>query len=152
MVETRNQSLTDFVLLPLILHRWKWASRGNQRPTLRPVVQILGIGFMKTCGVAEGKDDGTLYMLGHFLHNFLGKCLRLRRSTDEHVRADFFDNGEEIIMLLAVPVAVFTGKVDLSVRECVTLRLKEEPWLVHTPELIVSRKMARKIGFFTRSA
>lgn len=107
---------------------------------------------MESRGVGERKDDWTLDMRCHLGDNFLCEGLRLGRCPDQDVRFHFLDDSEEVIVGLAIPVAVIAGVWDLSVSKFVFVALEQETGLVDTPGFVSSLMFWTEICKVTKSA
>ena len=88
---------------------------------------------METCRIAERKDYRTINMRCHLLHDFFRESLGLCRCADQNVWVDLFDDGEEIVMVFALPIVVFAGIRNLGMSEGVTMGFEEETGLVDAP-------------------
>lgn len=80
--------VTDFVFLAFVIDRFEWTACCDEAASFRPLVDILRLGLVEFSWIAEGKDDGSFDMFGHFADDFFREGLRLGGRSDEDVGFD----------------------------------------------------------------
>lgn len=116
-----SSKLTDFVHSPAVLDRREGAPRGYQRLPLRPLVDVLGIRLVESCGVTQGEDDRSVYVLGHLFNDLLRESFGLGGCANQYMGLDLPDDRKKILMVLALPFRVVPSVGGLAVREYVAL-------------------------------
>ena len=65
---------------------------------------------METGRVGEGEDDWTLDVFGHFADDFFGEGSGDGGTSDQDVRFDVFDDGEEVAFAFGGNFVVVSSK------------------------------------------
>jgi hypothetical protein len=100
----RIKQLTNFISDTIPFHRRERAPGSDQRLALRPFVDVLRVGFVEPCRVAEGENYGVIDVLGHFLDDILSKCFGFSRSPNENIGLDLANDIEQRAMRFTLPL------------------------------------------------
>lgn len=78
---------------------------------------------MEARRIAEWEHDRSVYMSCHFSDYLFSEGFGFRRCTYEDVRFGVLNYRKKVIMLAALPIAIFAGKWYLSRSQISPLRL-----------------------------
>lgn len=91
---------------------------------------------MQSCWVGQGKDDGTINVLCHFLSNLLCESSGLGTGSYQNVWLDFLNHIQKGCLVGIMPFLVIPGVVALLWGELVIQAFEKQARFVDAPELL----------------